>query len=64
MTSRAAGDYREFLMPGIFALTMVFGIEATFIAVTDRRGQGRHRPVPLDADVARPRSCSGAAAPT
>jgi ABC-2 type transport system permease protein len=33
-------DYREFLMPGMFALTMVFGLETTFAAVTGDAARG------------------------
>ena len=28
------GDYREFLMPGMFAMTMAFGLEATMVSVS------------------------------
>jgi ABC-2 type transport system permease protein len=28
------GDYREFLMPGMFAMTMAFGLEATMMSVS------------------------------
>jgi len=44
------GDYREFLLPGMFALTMVFGIEATMIAVTSDAAKGvtdRFRSMPI-----------------
>lgn len=44
------GSYREFLMPGIFALTMVFGLEATMVAVTTDAGKGitdRFRSMPM-----------------
>ena len=44
------GDYREFLMPGIFALTMAFGLEATMIAVTTDAAKGitdRFRSMPI-----------------
>ncbi|WP_248963355.1 ABC transporter permease [Sphaerisporangium perillae] len=34
MAIPGGGDYREFLMPGMFAMTMVFGVEATFTAVS------------------------------
>ena len=34
MSVPGGGDYREFLMPGMFAMTMLFGIEATYTAVT------------------------------
>jgi ABC-2 type transport system permease protein len=44
------GSYREFLLPGMFALTMVFGIEATFAAVTTDAARGvtdRFRSMPM-----------------
>jgi ABC-2 type transport system permease protein len=44
------GDYREFLVPGMFALTMVFGVEATMIAVTSDAAKGvtdRFRSMPM-----------------
>jgi ABC-type multidrug transport system permease subunit len=44
------GDYREFLMPGMFALTMLFGLEATYTAVTtdaDRGVTDRFRAMPM-----------------
>ena len=44
------GDYLEFLVPGMLALTMAFGLEATMLARHPGPRQGRHRPVPLDAD--------------
>jgi ABC transporter DrrB family efflux protein len=50
MTVAGGGDYREFLMPGIFALTMVFGLEATFTAVTTDAAKGvtdRFRSMPM-----------------
>ena len=45
-------NYREFLMAGIFAQTVVFG--STLTGVLPRRGpaEGDHRQVPLAADVA------------
>jgi ABC-type multidrug transport system permease subunit len=50
MTVPGGGSYREFLMPGIFALTMVFGLEATFTAVTTDAAKGvtdRFRSMPM-----------------
>ena len=50
MTVAGGGDYREFLMPGIFALTMVFGLEATFTAVATDAAKGvtdRFRSMPM-----------------
>jgi ABC-2 type transport system permease protein len=44
------GDYREFLMPGMFAMTMAFGIEATYTAVTADANRGvtdRFRAMPM-----------------
>jgi ABC-2 type transport system permease protein len=44
------GDYREFLLPGMFALTMVFGIEATMVSVTTDAARGvtdRFRSMPM-----------------
>jgi ABC-2 type transport system permease protein len=44
------GSYREFLLPGLFALTMVFGIEATMVAVTTDAARGvtdRFRSMPM-----------------
>jgi ABC-2 type transport system permease protein len=40
MSVPGGGDYREFLMPGMFALTMVFGLETTFAAVTNDATKG------------------------
>jgi ABC-2 type transport system permease protein len=48
------GGYREFLMPGMFALTMVFGIEATMVAVTTDAARGvtdRFRSMPMAASA-------------
>ncbi|RNL85887.1 ABC transporter permease [Halostreptopolyspora alba] len=44
------GDYREFLMPGLFALTMAFGIGNTTIAVVTDASRGvvdRFRSMPI-----------------
>lgn len=44
------GGYRAFLMPGMFALTMVFGIETTFAAVSADAARGvtdRFRSLPM-----------------
>ncbi|GAA2630049.1 ABC transporter permease [Paractinoplanes durhamensis] len=46
------GDYREFLLPGIFVLTMAFGLESTFTAVSSDAGKGvtdRFRTMPISA---------------
>ncbi len=50
MSVPGGGDYREFLMPGMFAITMFFGIEATMIAVTTDAAKGvtdRFRAMPM-----------------
>ncbi len=50
MVVPGGGDYKEFLLPGMFAMTMAFGLEATMIAVgTDiRRGvTDRFRSMPM-----------------
>jgi ABC-2 type transport system permease protein len=44
------GNYREFLLPGLFTLTMAFGIEATMVAVTTDATKGvtdRFRSMPM-----------------
>ena len=44
------GDYREFLFPGMLALTMVFGLEATMTAVATDASRGvtdRFRSMPM-----------------
>jgi ABC-2 type transport system permease protein len=50
MAVPGGGDYREFLMPGMFAMTMLFGIEATFTAVATDATRGvtdRFRSMPM-----------------
>jgi ABC-2 type transport system permease protein len=50
MSVPGGGDYREFLLPGMFALTMLFGIETTMIAVTTDAAKGvtdRFRSMPM-----------------
>ncbi|RFU88385.1 ABC transporter permease [Streptomyces triticagri] len=45
-----AGDYREYLVPGMFALTMAFGLDATMVAVTQDLNKGvvdRFRAMPM-----------------
>ncbi len=45
-----AGDYAEFLVPGMFALTMAFGLDATMVAVTADLNKGvvdRFRSMPM-----------------
>jgi ABC-2 type transport system permease protein len=44
------GDYREFLMPGMFAMTMLFGLETTMLAVSTDAARGvtdRFRSMPM-----------------
>jgi ABC transporter DrrB family efflux protein len=44
------GDYREFLVPGVLAMTVVFGLEATFAAVATDAARGvtdRFRSLPM-----------------
>jgi ABC-2 type transport system permease protein len=48
------GDYRDFLMPGMFAMTMVFGIGATLSAVSTDAARGvtdRYRAMPMAASA-------------
>ena len=50
MAVPGGGDYREFLMPGMFAISMLFGIEATFTAVAADTAKGvtdRFRSMPV-----------------
>jgi ABC transporter DrrB family efflux protein len=50
MVIPGGGNYREFLLPGMYALTMAFGIEATMIAVTTDASKGitdRFRSMPM-----------------
>ncbi|WP_186832390.1 ABC transporter permease [Micromonospora endolithica] len=50
MTVPGGGDYREFLLPGMFAMTMVFGVEATYAAVATDLARGvtdRFRSLPM-----------------
>ncbi|PRX49898.1 ABC transporter DrrB family efflux protein [Prauserella shujinwangii] len=44
------GDYREFLVPGVLAMTMIFGVEGTFTAVNNDIARGvtdRFRSMPM-----------------
>ncbi|MEV1331437.1 ABC transporter permease [Micromonospora costi] len=44
------GDYREFLLPGMFAMTMAFGVEASYAAVAADAARGvtdRFRSLPM-----------------
>jgi ABC-2 type transport system permease protein len=48
------GDYFEFLMPGMFAMTMLFGLETTMMAVTTDAARGvtdRFRSMPMSASA-------------
>ncbi|MDJ0461653.1 ABC transporter permease [Streptomyces sp. H27-C3] len=48
------GDYIDYLVPGMFALTMAFGLEATMIAVTQDLGKGvidRFRAMPMSTSA-------------
>ena len=48
------GNYFEFLMPGMFATTMLFGLETTMIAVTTDASKGvtdRFRSLPMSASA-------------
>jgi ABC-2 type transport system permease protein len=48
------GSYFEFLMPGIFATTMLFGLETTMLAVTTDAAKGvtdRFRSMPINASA-------------
>jgi ABC-2 type transport system permease protein len=48
------GSYFEFLMPGMFATTMLFGLETTMIAVTTDASKGvtdRFRSLPMSASA-------------
>jgi ABC-2 type transport system permease protein len=50
MTLPGGGGYREFLMPGMFALSMLFGVEQTMVAVTTDAARGvtdRFRSMPM-----------------
>jgi ABC-2 type transport system permease protein len=50
MVVPGGGSYREFLLPGMFAMTMVFGVETTFAAVTTDAARGvtdRFRSMPM-----------------
>lgn len=50
MTVPGGGHYRDFLMPGMFAMTMVFGIGATLSAVSTDAARGvtdRFRTMPM-----------------
>ena len=50
ITVPGGGDYREFLMPGMFAVTTAFGLEATMMSVSNDAARGvtdRFRSMPM-----------------
>ncbi|MGN9893614.1 ABC transporter permease [Micromonospora sp. L31] len=50
MVVPGGGDYKEFLLPGMFAMTMLFGVEATYTAVATDAARGvtdRFRSLPM-----------------
>lgn len=50
LTVPGGGSYREFLLPGMFAMTMLFGMEMTMAAVVTDAGRGitdRFRSLPM-----------------
>jgi len=50
MAVPGGGNYREFLLPGMYAMTVVFGIETTFAAVSTDAARGvtdRFRSMPM-----------------
>ncbi|WP_433301560.1 ABC transporter permease [Actinoplanes sp. CA-030573] len=52
MVVPGGGDYREFLLPGMFTLTMAFGLEGTYTAVAADAQRGvtdRFRTMPISA---------------
>jgi ABC-2 type transport system permease protein len=54
ITVPGGAGYFEFLMPGMFAMTMVFGIETTMVAVTTDAARGvtdRFRSMPISASA-------------
>ncbi|MGI5182902.1 ABC transporter permease [Dactylosporangium sp. CA-152071] len=54
MSVAGGGDYREYLLPGMFAMTMLFGVESTFAAIATDTGRGvtdRFRSLPMAASA-------------
>ncbi|MGP4110243.1 ABC transporter permease [Streptomyces sp. 4N509B] len=50
MAVDGGGDYRDFLVPGLLTLTMVFGLEATMVEITSDLNKGildRFRAMPI-----------------
>jgi ABC-2 type transport system permease protein len=50
ITVPGGGNYREYLIPGMFAVTMLFGIESTMVAVSTDAARGvtdRFRSMPM-----------------
>lgn len=54
MTVPGGGDYAEFVVPGVFALSVLFGIESTVLAVTTDAAKGvtdRFRSLPMSGSA-------------
>jgi ABC-2 type transport system permease protein len=54
MAVPGGGSYREFLLPGMYAMTMVFGIETTFAAISTDAARGvtdRFRSLPMSGSA-------------
>ncbi|REE95281.1 ABC transporter permease [Thermomonospora umbrina] len=54
MAVPGGGSYREFLMPGMFAMTMAFGVETTFAAIATDASRGvtdRFRSLPMSSSA-------------
>jgi ABC-2 type transport system permease protein len=54
ITVPAGGSYFDFLMPGMFTMTMLFGLETTMMAVTTDAARGvtdRFRSMPMSASA-------------
>src|SRR4028118_1573434 len=52
--STPGGDYYDYLMPGMFAMTMLFGLESTMTAVTTDAARGvtdRFRSLPMHSSA-------------
>jgi ABC transporter DrrB family efflux protein len=50
MAVEGGGDYKEYLVPGLLALTMAFGLETTMVALTEDINKGlldRFRAMPI-----------------
>lgn len=53
MSVAGGGAYMDFLIPGLFTMTMAFGVGDTIIWRQHRRGAWRHRSLPVHADLGR-----------